>query len=199
MTNDEDGSGFGHFADLCDPIAFARQLLERLEDGESQRLLRHCALAVIAHALSEQLDHRGLDSRVTWLVKEATNNFPPENLISTLEDPDQLMRCVLREIKEGGADMADAMLDDATERAREAALAELVSTGLSEEYAAELVDYTQEQLLDPTSMSEALSDIKEVSADELLDQIEKLTTASGATRLVMMAFFYEDGAFRCIT
>jgi hypothetical protein len=45
-------------------------------------------------------------------------------------------------------------------------------------------------------MAEALSDIKEVSADELLDQIEKkLATASGATGLAMMAFFLRG---RCL-
>ena len=184
------------FADLCDPIAFARHLLARLGDDESQDLLQDCARAIIAHALSEQLEHRGFDSRVTWLAQEAVSNLPLENLIAALEDPDQLMRLVLQEMKEGGVDMAHAMLDDATERAREAALAKLVSTGLSEEYAAELVDYAQEQLLDPASMAEALSDIKEVSADELLDQIEKkLTTASGATGLAMMAFFLRG---RCL-
>ena len=188
-----------HVNSLSNPIDASRLLLKKIASqskDENGELLERCARAVVAHWLAEEVQRRGFDDRMTWLVRETIDALTVETLIDATRDPDKLTRVVLQEARESGAEFARAALDDAVERARDKAMAELRSTGMSEEMADELVDVAQENLLNPENAVALIKEAKNVSADELINGIEaRMKDATAASGLAAAAFFLRG---RCL-
>lgn len=146
----------------------------------------------MAHHLSGALARCGFadDKRVQWLIHEAVDAVPIDELMVAIREPDTLLQKLLSEATEAGVAFAQRMLSDVVEGSRQAAVAKMTAMGLSPDLAEEIVNEAHEALQDP-ELAEKVGDAAEnFSVESMIKSLkDELKHATAAGLLLYLAFF----------
>jgi hypothetical protein len=184
---------------LCETVlqkALSEARLQKTSLGSSENTCRvvSCAKSVLTQMLARQLEQRGFDARVRWLVQEAITSIPVDELLSALRDPDRFAQSILKRAFAGGMDFAAEMLEGAVEEASKCAVAKLVAAGVPEEFASHVVE--QPEGASAEDVIATASEVVELSPDEMLSKMrDELSSMSAVSGLAAAAFFLKD---RCL-
>ena len=134
---------------LVDPLKLAHAVFALRKQEDVSEAAVDCARAVTAHWIIERLQQRSFDRRIVWVVREAVELMPVDEVANALlRDPEALLNNVLRRASEAGVELAQELLEDSLARAQDLATQKLVELGVSPEYAETIAEHAQSLLVE---------------------------------------------------